>query len=298
MLAECQAKVMVPPQPAAGHHDSKEYPELDEQQAPAQLDEQQAPAPQADPEQEGSPCSPCTPPESDWAAVFSEADLSTEEPAAAPTLDNELEGADWGPDPEAREAAAEAAAAEAAEAAAVATEEAAKEAATRSKEATEDPHNPPIEPWCTGLTTAEDFGLTDVLAKYLNLEPSALQDFVPLLRVQFKEEGLMAKVAEITLPGVMGGNYLEIFVSDATLLREQHANLVRRRSCFLQRWEGRDPTPREIEYRLPLFMKEHRKDFANSAAQKATRQFDREVTGWMCARYTYIYIYTCVVISL
>lgn len=244
-MVSCQADVNDPPKPAAGHHDSTEYPELDTQQVPQH---------------------------DDWNWNFDEEDaLDAPDAPDAPDWDppgaelDEEEAATRSREPDCNKDA---------------------EAATRCKEEAEDPKDPPIEPWCQHLHTAAAFGLDDVTRKYLKLSWDEMDDLVALFRVQFKEEGLMAKVAKISVKGGTASDaYLESLVSDATLLRVQHSNLVKRRQIMLAEMGTPEPTSQALADKYLLFIKKHQRDFEKTEAQMLRRRHDcsnlLEKTGWV-----------------
>ena len=76
-------------------------------------------------------------------------------------------------------------------------------------------------------------------------------------------------------------------VDDAVLLRRQHENLARRRSYAIGRYDGDEEL---VKKNVGAIMKQHRKEFENSEAQKVQRRYQSEQLGFGCGYNIYIYM--------
>ena len=124
----------------------------------------------------------------------------------------------------------------------------------------------PIDPLCDDLTTPADFGLGEGFRTYAGWAQDEFeQQLVPLLRVQFGENGLVETLAKQNqCPAQM--------LDDVILLRGQHENLARRRSYAMSLHDG-DEEP--VKANAAAIVKQHRKEFANSEAQKVQREHQK-----------------------
>ena len=133
-----------------------------------------------------------------------------------------------------------------------------------------DPLDLPIDPHCVTLTTPSDFGLGASFATYVGLTEEALNELVPLLRVQFGEDELMRTMAGRRMCA-------SEMVNVAVLLRRQHENLVRRRMAAIAQYgEG------NVTINVNAFIKQHMKDFSKSDGQTQCRRWERDELGVGC----------------
>ena len=139
------------------------------------------------------------------------------------------------------------------------------------------------------MSTKEDFGLGESLAKYLDMPFSELDHLVPLLRVPFGDDDTaLRKLASKLLDDKRTGKsaeYVEHLIADARELRRQHQNLTRRRMAFHNHccshysYYPAELSREQQEQALASFYKEHRRDFERTEAQVSNRRHDAEEAG-------------------
>ena len=280
-LADMEAVPEVLPPPAPGHHDSKQYPELDGQQVPSGVSAESPPVPRHD----------------EWTEedfnVKLKDDVDPDPPAQEKedAAAKEADEGDWGGgdlDDDGDEDEVEPQAQEKEDAAAKEADEGDRGGGDLDDDGDEDE----VEPQCSLMSTPACFGLEDNIARYLGMDVEKLSDFVPLLRVPFGQDDAMKKLAWSTLSddelsGVSPESsdkkkYVEQLIADAQELRKQHENLVRRRMDFAAYCEPEklsEMSLKALDDRLSKYYKKHRKDFEASAAQEACRKFDTETAG-------------------
>ena len=237
------------PPPAPGHHDSKQYPELDCQQVPSGVSAESPPAPSHEAWTEEDFAGDTAAKEKEDAAVKEE----EKEDAAA----KEAEEADWGGD-------------------------------DLDDNGDEDEVEPQClnmsTPACFGLGDSIARYLDMDVAKLSDFVPLLR---VPFGKDDAMKKLAWSTLSEDELSGVSAESsdkkkYVEQLIADAQELRKQHENLVRRRMDFAAYCEPEKLTEMSLEAldnRLSKFYKKHRKDFEASAAQEACRKFDTETAG-------------------
>ena len=77
-------------------------------------------------------------------------------------------------------------------------------------------------------------------------------------------------------------------LEDAVLLWRQHENLARRRSYAMSQYNCDGDLAKA---KAAAIMKQHRKEFENSEAQKVQSRYQSEQLGFGCGYNIYIYMY-------
>ena len=248
-LVNMEAVPEVLPPPAPGHHDSKQYPELDCQQVLSGVSAESPPAPSHEKWTDKDFEPACPDQEKEGAAVEKD-DVNLDPPAG----EKEPEEGDW--------------------------------PSENDDDGDEDEVEPQClhmsTPSCFGLgeAIAEYLGMD--FAKLSDFVPLLR---VPFGKDDAMKKLAWSKLCSAERSGVWAESspgYVEQLIADAQELRKQHENLVRRRMDFAAYCDPEELTEMSGEAKwskLGVFYKKHRKDFAASEAQEAHRKFDTETTG-------------------